>query len=95
MNLRDIKKDIEYVVSAFVDDCYLFATIKPEASDDALSELLDKAIDLYNDLRDKVNVKVDGGKKAYYDSIRKELLEETDALYTALSDVVKKAAKAA
>lgn len=89
MNLRDIKKDIEYVLSAFVDDCYFFATYNPSSSDDELSNLLDEAIELFNDLKDKVNAKVEGGKKAYYNGLRKELLEKTDALYTKLSDVVK------
>ena len=95
MNLRNIKKDIDYVLSAFVEECATCVAVNPKANDEAIAALMEEAIDLYNDLRDKVNVKVDGGKKAYYDSIRKELLEETDALYTALSDVVKKAAKAA
>ena len=91
MNLRDIKKDIEYVVSAFVDDCYFFATYNPESSDEALSNLLDEAIELFNDLKDKVSAKVEGSKKAYYNGIRKELLEKTDALYTKLSEIVKDA----
>lgn len=29
MNLRDIKKDIEYVIGAFVDDCTLFLNVNP------------------------------------------------------------------
>ena len=34
--------------------------------------------------------KPEGNKKAYYDGIRKELLEKTDALYDQLSEAVKK-----
>ena len=89
MNLRDIKKDIEYVLSAFVDDCYFIASFNPDLSDDGLSSLLDKAIDLFNDLKDKVNVAVEGSKKAYYNGLRTELLEKTDDLYTELSELVK------
>lgn len=95
MNLRDIKKDIEYVLSAFVDDCYTFATINPEASDDALSALLDEAIDLYNEFKDKANCKVEGSKKTYFRALRLEILEKTDALYTKLSDIVKECCKEA
>ena len=62
MNLRDIKKDIEYVLSAFVDDCYFLATCNPSIPDDKLSGLLDEAIELFNDLKDKVNVKSESGK---------------------------------
>ena len=89
MNLRDIKKDIEYVLSAFVDDCYFLATCNPSIPDDKLSGLLDEAIELFNDLKDKVNVKPESGKKAYFNGLRKELLEKTDALYDKLSNIVK------
>lgn len=35
MNLRDIKKDIEYVIGAFIDDCSLFSAINQKADDEA------------------------------------------------------------
>jgi len=89
MNLRDIKKDIEYVLGAFIDDCSVFATVNANASDEELSGLLDEAIDLYNELKDKVNAKIEGKKRTYYASLRKEILEKTDALYEKLSKVVK------
>lgn len=36
MNLRDIKKDIEYVIGAFIDDCSLFSALNQKADDEAL-----------------------------------------------------------
>lgn len=90
MNLRDIKKDIEYVLSAFVEDCSICAAVNPKADDKKIQKLFEEAIALYNELRDKVNVKVEGSKKAYYANLRKEILEETDALYEKLSAAVKK-----
>ncbi len=90
MNLRDIKKDIEYVIGAFIDDCSLFSAVNEKADDAALGCLFDEAVVLFNDLRDKVNAKVESkSKKAYYAGIRKELLEKTDALYQKLSGVIK------
>ena len=74
MNLRDIKKDIEYVIGAFVDDCALFLSVHPGKNADEVANLIDGAVD----------------KKAYYDGVRKELLEKTDALYDQLSEAVKK-----
>lgn len=91
MNLREIKKDIEYVIGAFIDDCSLFSSVNPKADDEALGVLLDEAVDLYNDLKDKVNVKPEGGKKAHFAAIREELIQKTDGLYAKLSEVVKKA----
>ena len=42
MNLRDIKKDIEYVIGAFVDDCALLE--KTDALYDQLSEAVKKGL---------------------------------------------------
>lgn len=89
MNLRDIKKDIEYVLGAFIDDCYVFATVNPKASDEDLGNLFEEAADLYNELKDKANAKVEGNKKAYFTALRKEVLEKSEALYKKLSEAVK------
>ena len=94
MNLRDIKKDIDYVLSAFIEDCSVCAAVNPKANDKAISELMEDAVDLYNELRDKVTAKVEGPRKAYYNALRKEILERTDALYTKLSAAVAKGASA-
>lgn len=95
MNLRDIKKDIDYVLSAFIEDCTVCAAVNPKSDDKVIADLMEDSIDLYNELRDKVTVKVEGSKKAYFNNLRKEILERTDALYTKLSEAVsKKAAKA-
>lgn len=89
MNLRDIKKDIEYVLSAFVEDCSVVASVNSKVAESAAGDLMEEAIDLYNELRNKVNIKVEGSKKAYYNDLRKEILTKTDALYEKLSAAVK------
>ena len=88
MNLRDIKKDIDYVLSAFIEDCTVCAAVNPKSDDKVIADLMEDAIDLYNELRDKVTVKIEGSKKAYFNNLRKEILERTDALYTKLSEAV-------
>lgn len=94
MNLREFKKDIEYVLGAFIDDCSVFANFNPQAPEDELSKLLDEAVDLYNELKDKVNAKgIEGSKRVYYNNLRQEVLTRTDTLYEKLSAVVKEAAK--
>ena len=76
MNLRDIKKDIEYVVEAFLTDCDAFCYVNPKADQAAVAELYDEAVDLYNDLKDKAAAReIEGSKKAYFTGIRKELVE--------------------
>ena len=53
MNLRVYKKDIEYFVGEFIDDCLLFAAINPNKGFEEIDQLIDEARDLYNDLKDK------------------------------------------
>jgi hypothetical protein len=90
MNLRDIKKDIQYVIGAFIDDCALFLNINPGKNAEEITGLIDKAVDLYNELRDKVVSAPKEGAKAYYRGISQELLAKTDSLYDELSASVKK-----
>ena len=90
MNLRDIKKDIEYIIGEFIDDCMLFVNLNPGKDSDEVAKIIDEAVDLYNNLKDKVNAKVEGNRKAYYNGIRKELFEKTDELCEKLSSAVSK-----
>lgn len=89
MNLRVIKKDIEYFVGEFIDDCALFASLNPDKNNEDLANIIDEAIELYNNLKDKINHPEEGRKlAAYYDDIRRELFGSLDGLCEKLSSVV-------
>lgn len=85
MNLRDFKKDVEYAVGEFVDDCALFICTNPKHDSERTEAILNEAIDLYNEFKDKACVKAEGNKKAYFNGLRKDMLERVDALYERLS----------
>ena len=53
MNLRVFKKDIEYFVGEFIDDCALFIALNPHKDVDEISDIIDEAVDLYNDLKQR------------------------------------------
>ena len=93
MNLRDIKKDIDYVFSAYLEDCSVAAAINSNTCYEEIGKLYEEAIALYNSLRDKAGASVEGPKKAYFNALRKEICESVDALYTKLSAAVKAAVK--
>ncbi len=91
MNLRVIKKDIFYFVSEFIDDCTLCMALNEECDEAKINEIIDDAVDLYNNLRDKVNHPAEGQKKkAYYDAIIKEMFEKLDELCEKLSGAISK-----
>ena len=91
MNLRVFKKDIEYFVGEFIDDCALFIALNPHKDADEISDIVDEAVDLYNDLKQRAN-HPEGNKKAYYTSLTKEMFEKLDTLCEKLSAVVSKQA---
>ena len=93
MNLRDFKKDVEYFVGEFVDDCALFLCLNPQQDSDQIAGIIEEAVDLYNDLKDKANAQVEGSKRAYFAGLRKEMFEKVDALYERLSGIVAAAKK--
>ena len=89
MNLRVFKKDIEYFVAEFIDDCALFVALNPHKDADEIAQIIDEAVELYNSLKYKAN-HPDGQKKAYYASLTKEMFEKLDELCEKLSAVVAK-----
>ena len=91
MNLRVFKKDIEYFVGEFIDDCALFIALNPQKDADEISDIVDEAVDLYNDLKQRAN-HPEGNKKAYYTGLTKEMFEKLDTLCEKLSAVVSKQA---
>ena len=55
MNLRDIKKDIEFLIGDFVEDCLLFAMLHPEKDLGQVENLINEASDFADELIEKVN----------------------------------------
>ena len=89
MNLRVFKKDIEYFVGEFIDDCALFVALNPHKDADEIAQIIDEAVDLYNELKNKAN-HPEGNKKAFYNALTKEMFEKIDLLCEKLSTVVSK-----
>ena len=91
MNLRVFKKDIEYFVGEFIDDCALFVALNPHKDADEISQIIDEAVDLYNELKYKAN-HPEGKKRAFYMDLTKEMFEKLDELCEKLSAAVSKQA---
>ena len=90
MNLRDIKKDIEFLIGDFVEDCLLFAMLHPEKDLNQVEGLINEASDLADALIDKVNhPSKDVKPRAYYNRIGAELLTGLDGLCDKLSALAK------
>ena len=90
MNLRNIKKKITYELGAFLEDCSVVAAVGKKEAEAQIENLMNEAIELHDELRDKVG-KVEGSAKEYYKKLTAEVEQKTDELYTRLSEAVKAA----
>ncbi len=90
MNLRVLKKDIEFFIGEFIDDCALFVAINPGKDSEGISDIIEEAVVVYNELKTKISHPAEGSKKAYYNEIRKEMFEKIDALCEKLSTTITK-----
>jgi hypothetical protein len=88
-SLRDLKKDIDYLVYEVISDCFLYSDLHPENNSDEITALITEAVNFRNDLIARVN-NPDGKDnpkilKAYYKRLEKDLLTGVDNLFDKLS----------
>jgi hypothetical protein len=93
-SVRELKKDIDYLVFEVISDCFVFQGLHPDHKTDELTALITDAVNLRNDLIARVN-NPDGKDnpkivRAYYKAVGKDLLTGVDSLFTRLSKLTKK-----
>jgi hypothetical protein len=93
-SIRELKKDIDYLVYEVISDCFVFSGLHPENKSDELSAVISDAVELRNDLIARVN-NPDGRNnpkilKTYYKTLQKDLLTGVDKLFERLSELSKK-----
>jgi hypothetical protein len=93
-SIRELKKDIDYLVFEVISDCFVFSNVHPDNKSDELSVLISDAVALRNDLIARVN-NPDGKDdpkilKAYYKSVEKDLITGVDKLFERLSAISSK-----
>jgi hypothetical protein len=92
-NIRDLKKDIDYLFFELFSDCFTYASLHDSGKRGEVQSLIEEAIESRNEFIEKVNNP--NGKddpkliKQYYSSVRKELFEKIDEYFTKLSDLSK------
>jgi hypothetical protein len=88
-SVRELKKDIDYLIFEVISDCFVFSKIHAEDKSDELSVIISDAVEFRNDLIARVN-NPDGKDnpkivRAYYKSVSKDLLSGVDNLFERLS----------
>jgi len=93
-SVRNLKKDIDYLVFEVIADCFAYSGIHPDDKADELSAIITDAVSFRNDLIARVN-NPDGKEnpkivKSYYKAVEKDLLTGVDKLFDRLSALSKK-----
>lgn len=93
-SVRNLKKDIDYLVFEVISDCFVYSEIHPDSKNDEVSAIINDAVNLRNDLIARVN-NPDGKDnpkilKSFYRDVEKDLLTGVDALFERLSGLSSK-----
>ena len=90
MNLRVIKKDVNYLIDEFISDALISLTfVEDDDKTGKVIGLTNEALELREETLCKIN-HPDGERRAYYRNVMDTLLSALDALYDKLSEVVSK-----
>ena len=92
-NIRDLKKDIDYLVYEVISDCFIaMSAHQEEKVSDQLSEIVADAVKLRNELFSRVRYRGDrekpGNVREYYRNLRIKLITDIDDLFKRISKVV-------
>lgn len=72
-NIRNLKKDINYVLGDIIEAVYIWESINSDKDTKESEAIIDEAIATFDDLIEKVNAKNVDNQKAHFKSISDEL----------------------
>jgi len=91
---RFLKKDIYYLVSNIINDCYNFEYLFPGKETKEIESIISEITDMNNLLINKINQKVDKldkrNVKKHFNSISNELISKSNEAYFRLSKLIEK-----
>ncbi|WP_394750415.1 hypothetical protein [Spongiimicrobium salis] len=84
-NIRDLKKDINFVLGDIIEAVFLWESATKNKNSKEGSAIIDNAIKIFDTLIEKVNQKNVENKKQHFNGIRAELEKEATALIEKLN----------
>jgi len=79
-SIKDLKKDINYVLGDIIDEVYVWQQENPKADQTKAEEVIDEAIETFDTLIAKVNDKSAESRKKQLQDVKNELEKKGDAL---------------
>ena len=80
-SVKNLKKDINYVLSDIIEECYLWQMLQEDAKKaDKAEKIIDEAILTFDELIEKVHTKEIENKKIHFKAISAELEKKATSL---------------
>lgn len=79
-SVKELKKDISYVLSDIIEECYAWKKQNPNSDAKKAESIINETVQLYNKLLDKVNIKNVEDKKIHFKHINNELEDAANEL---------------
>lgn len=89
---RELKKDVDYLVTEVVSDCYTYMLLNGDKNRDKAVEIIESILKMRNEVIRKINTpgKKDAkANRAYFKELHREILEGVDSCFTKLSELTK------
>ncbi len=86
-NVRNLKKDINFVLGDIIEAVYLVEMTSTGAPTEQTNALIEEAIASFDNLMTKVNAKYVENKKAHFKQINIELEETANQLITKINEL--------
>ena len=88
---KNLKKDIDYLITELVADCYACIYENPDMDFSGLEEIINNAVSLREDLTSRINQfdnKTMGKSRPYFNDIKKDLVDGLTDNYKKLEKLV-------
>jgi len=80
-SVKNLKKDINYVLSDIIEECYVWQMLQEDDKKAGKAEkIIDEAIVTFDELIEKVNIKNVENKKAHFKAISADLEKKATGL---------------
>ena len=86
-SIRDLKKDINFVLGDIIEAVYIWEAGSGNKESEEGTVIIDKAIDVFDELMNKVHQKDVEDRKAHFRNIRNELEEKATELVDQLNSL--------
>ncbi len=72
-SVKNLKKDINFILGDVIEECYTWELLNPEADTKKSSAIVDETIVAFDSLIVKLNTKVVESKKSHFKSVQTDL----------------------